>query len=336
MKPRAALLLLAFAALAAPPDPNMLAAEDFIQKGEYRKALEALELTVRLAPKRDPEVYVMMGVARLNLGDKIGAVDACEEGMRAFPDSARIEDYYAALLPQVVPAAAVHQRLEAAIQRSKRPGNLQKALGKALLDARSDDPKTARTLDAARRALPRDPEAHYLYGRWACLHQQEAVCVEALGRSLALTPAGNTAATLLVNGMLGVAHDRLGHPREAAEAFQRALAAYRKAEKPAPDVPYQFVRFLLGRSETARAKRVNGEILARNPDFAPSHLEQAQFLFREQKTAQAVEEANLALRLSPPDKVQLRSIHAFLVKAYAALGNETDAAVHQKWVEENQ
>ena len=48
-----------------------------------------------------------------------------------------------------------------------------------------------------------------------------------------------------------------------------------------------------------------------------------------------MEEATLALQYTPPDKAQLRPIHAFLVKAYAALDRPDDAAIHQRWVEEN-
>ncbi len=336
------LVFLAWAACAAPPpnrprpaDPNVLAAEDFLEKGDYGKALEALELVLRMRPKEDPEVYIMLAVCRVNLNDKRGALDTCEQGLRAIPGNARIENYCAALMTDMLSGDALLERLNEALAHNPNSGVLQKAFGKALLDARSDDPRTEQLLASAHKVLPRDAEAQFLYGKWACLHQKEAACVEALTSSLALTKPDNYAALVLINGMLGVAQDRLNRPRAAILAFERALAAYSKLDPPVPEVPYQYVRFLITRSQHADAQRVNAEILRRNPQFAPAHLEQAQFLFRAGRIEQSVEEANLALQYTAPEKTQLRAVHAFLVKAYAALGRAGDARSHQEWVEAN-
>lgn len=338
--------LLTSLAIAAPParqrppaDPNVLAAEDYLQKGDYRKALEALELAARMKPRQDPEVYVMLAVCRLNLEDRRGAVDACERGFQALPCNARIESYCSTVMSEVLSGDERRDRLSAALARSPNSGALQKALGSALLEVHAtdpkDDPRTEKLLANARTLLPRDAEAQFLYGKWACVHQKEAACIQALSTSLALTKPDNHAAVVLVNGMIGLAQDRLNRPRAAVAAFERALAAYAKLDPPVPEVPYQYVRFLTARSDYTAAQRVNAQILTRNPLFAPAHLEQAQFLFRAGRLEPAVAEANLALQYSPPDKLQLRAIHAFLVKAYAALNRSGEARIHQQWIEAN-
>ena len=336
------LILLAAPAYAAPPqrerrasDPNVLAAEDYLQKGEYGKAHEALELAARLRPKGDPEVYIMLAVCRLNLEQRRGAVDACEQGLQAFPGNVRIERYCSTLFSDVLSGDELRDRLNTALERNPNSGVLQKALGRVLLESRSEDPRTEQLLAGARKALPRDAEANFLYGKWACVHQKEAVCVQALSTSLALTKPDNYAAVVLVNGMIGVAQDRLNRPRAAILAFDRAVAAYAKMDTPAPEVPYQYVRFLLARSEHANAQRVNALILRLNPQFAPAHLEQAQLLFRAGRIESSVDEANLALKYSSADKTQLRAIHSFLVKAYATLNRADDARIHQSWVDLN-
>ena len=133
--------------------------------------------------------------------------------------------------------------------------------------------------------------------------------------------------------MIGVAQDRLGKAEEARAAFERALTAYRRLEPPKPDVPYQYVKFLMDQGEGADAERVNAVILSRNPEFAPSHLEQAKFLFRARSREEAIAEAHLALERATADRTQLRAIHSFLVKAYSSLGREKEAQTHQEWVD---
>jgi len=328
--------LLLISPLLAAPDTDVRAAEEYLAKGEYRKALQLLEAVARSEPASDPEIWVMMAVSHVNLGETTAAVETCEQGLAIFPAAARIAAYYVSLLPAALPAPEARARLERALERSPESGVLKKALGKALLDLNPDDPRIERLVNAARATLPGDPESHYLYGRWACLHQKEAACAEALAKSLSLSPADNYSAATLMNGMIGVAEDRLGKAGEARAAFERALAAYRRLEPPVPDVPYQYVKFLIDRGEGADAERINAVILGRNPEFALSHLEQAKFLFRAGKREEAIAEAHLALERAPADRTQLRAIHSFLVKAYSSLGREKEAQTHQEWVDAHQ
>jgi Tfp pilus assembly protein PilF len=316
-------------------DPNVLAAESYMAKGDFRKAIEALSLAINVDPKVDPEAYVMMAVSHMNLDDSRSALESCEKGLAQFPGSRRIAGYYAALVQESLTPAEAVTRLERTIDGSPRLPELQKAFGRALLDSKTDDPRTGTLLDAARKALPGDPEAHFLYGRWACLHQKEAICVQSLRQSLTLGGAKNPQAALLTNGMIGLAEERLNHPAQAKAAYRQAMAAYRKADPPAPEVPFQYARFLSERSEYAEAKTALAEILQRNPRFGPAHLEMAKFLFREGDKEKAAESASVALECGPAEKEHLRASHAFLIKAYNALGREADAKPHQDWIDAN-
>jgi predicted Zn-dependent protease len=322
--------------MAMAQDANVLAGESYLRRGEFGKAAEALELALKVAPKSDAQVYVMLAVARLNMRDAEGAVRTCESGLEHFPASEWLSDLYISVLPRVLPPAEVIKRLEAQLARSPQSPLWQKAVGKAMIDARSEDARAGELLASARKARPSDPEAQFLYGQWACLHQKEAECVAALRKSLAMTPATNHAAHLLANGMIGVAEDRLNRPAQARAAFDSALKAYGAMQPPVPHVPYQYVRFLLSKSDDAAARKVNAEILRRNPEFAPARIEHARFLFSDGKAEEAAAEAEAALKgTAPEDRTQLRGIHSFLVKAYAALGRDAEAEAHQKWVDEN-
>jgi tetratricopeptide (TPR) repeat protein len=316
-------------------DPNVLAAENYMAKGDFRKALEALNLTIGVDPKTDPEVYVMLAVSYVNLDDSNSALDACEKGLAQFPKSRRIAGYYAALVQESLSPSEAAARLERMTGVSPNSPELQKALGRALLDRKTDDPRTAALLDAARKALPGDPEAHFLYGRWACLHQKEAACVQSLQRSLALGGSKNPQAALLTNGMIGLAEERLNRPARAKAAYRLAMEAYGKTDPPAPEVPFQYARFLAERSEYGDAKAVLSEILQRNPRFGPAHLEMAKALVRDGEKQKAAESAELALKFGPPEREHLRAAHAFLIKTYSALGREADAKPHRDWIEAN-
>src|ERR1700730_11233595 len=56
----AAALLFAMLLGAGETRSQVLVAEEFLQKGDYRSAIEILNWAVRDAPRSDPEVYLML------------------------------------------------------------------------------------------------------------------------------------------------------------------------------------------------------------------------------------------------------------------------------------
>lgn len=328
------LVLVAAAAQGPPPGGIRAQAGALLDKHDYGAAAVLLDKAAA-ASSRDPEVYLMLAVARLNLRGPEPALEACERGMKAAPGSARLEGYYADLLVQTAPKAEVQSRLARALAARPRSGVLQKALGKVLLEASPQDSRTESLLRNAAQLLPDDPDAHYSYGEWACLHEKPALCLAQMQKALSLAPASNGRARLGANTFIGMTEESLGHFEAAGRAYRAALEANRALTPFNPDPAFLYVKFLESRSEEAAAAALVEEILARAPRFAPARFERAKALFRESSPEKAAEEAETALQDSKGDKTELRAMHAFLVKTYSALGREDDAARHQAWVEAN-
>jgi predicted Zn-dependent protease len=332
-----ALIVLAVVAAAAQhphPDDVRTQAGALLDRNDYAGAAALLEKAAA-APSYDAEIYLMLAVARLNLAGPEPALEACERGMKAAPGSARLESYYADLLVQAAPKSDVAPRLNRALAARPASAVLQKALGKALLEASTSDPRAEGLLRSATQLLPRDPDAHYSYGQWACLHEKPALCIAEMHTTLALAPASNNRARLGANTFIGMTEESLGHFKEAGLAYRAALEANRTLTPFNADPAFLYVKFLGGRREDAAAAALVDEILERTPHFAPARFERAKALFRGGAPERAATEAETALQDSGEDSTALRAMHAFLVKTYSALGREEDAARHQSWVEAN-
>ncbi|MGI8565547.1 MAG: tetratricopeptide repeat protein, partial [Pyrinomonadaceae bacterium] len=105
------------------------AAESHIRHKDYAKAIEILEPFVQTHPRFDAEVYVMLAVSCVNLGEKEKAVAICERGLEVFPNSRRLEEFYVSLLQTVVNRAEAKARLEARLTQNPQSPVLMKSLG---------------------------------------------------------------------------------------------------------------------------------------------------------------------------------------------------------------
>ncbi len=310
-----------------------ISASALLDKGDYAGAASVLEKTAA-AKSRNPEIYLMLAVARLNLRSPDGAAQACDDGLKSAPGSSRLENYCAALFLQIVPKPDRAARLELALKTNSKSGPLQKALGKALLESSPEDPRVGTVLEGAASALPRDPDAHYSYGEWACMHQRTDTCIAEMRKALSLADASNYRARLGANTFIAMTEEGRGNLDAAARAYQAALDANRKLEHFNPDPAFLYAKFLQAKDDAAAGALVE-EILQRAPGFAPARFERAKALFRDGSPDKAAAEAEQALSESRGEKTELRAIHSFLVKAYSVLGREIDAAAHQAWVEAN-
>jgi predicted Zn-dependent protease len=277
----------------------------------------------------------MLAIARLNLKQPQAAIEACELGLEAVPKSPRLERYYADLVLEKAPNEEAAMRLERALKGDPTSGVLQKAMAKLLLRSRTPDARAGDLLRSAVAQLPRDPDAHFSYGQWACLAQKQALCIEEMNKTLALAGPSNHDARVQANTFIAITEQKLDRPAAARAAYERALEANRKLTPFSPDAAFLYVKFLLERSEDGAAHTLSEEILTRAPRFAPARFERAKALFHDGSPEKAAEEAELALEASQGEKADLRAMHAFLVKVYNALGRDGDAARHQAWVEAN-
>ncbi len=331
---RYSLFVAYLSAIAMAADPVLKQAGALLDTQDYAGAAALLENAAK-ASSRDPEVYLMLAVARMNLRQPQGAVDACDRGLKTAPGSARLESYCTGLLVQAVAPAEIVAHLDGALAAHPGSGVLKKALGKALLETSPNDVRVEALLRTAATALPADPDAHYSYGQWACMHEKSAVCITEMQKTLSLSEPSNFRASLGANTFIAMAEESQEHFDAAARAYRAALDANRRLTPFNPDPAFQYVRFLQTRSEDETAAALVEEILRRAPHFAPARFERAKALFREGLAKEAAKEAETCLEDSTGDKTELRAIRSFLVKTYSVLGQEADAARHQAWVEAN-
>lgn len=318
-------------------DPNLLAAEDYLKKGNYQKAADAAELALSLDPKIDPDAYLIMAVARVNLHQYPQAVETLENGLQLFPNAMRLQQHYVALLQRVkLPSQDARQKLEKQLQISPSSRIFQKALGEVLMKENSLSKQAGQLLAGVAQASPRDPEARYLYGQWLCANNKSSQCLTEMQQALEFTPSANAAARMQILLTLAGAEKQLNHPTRAESAYRSALEINRRQPSPNPAVTYLYVKFLLDHSREEETRLLVEEILHQAPNFGPARLQQARFLSKGGKLDEALTEGLEALKDPNNDPDDLRAIHAFLAKTYFALGKIEEAKVHQEWLKANQ
>ena len=276
------------------------AAAGQIAKQQYDQAIELLEELVGGQVRIGPEAFLMLIDCRMHKGEPNAAYEAVQAGLRRHPASVGLLKAGASIL----------------VRDQRRSADAEELLARA---ARID---------------PDDPETHYLYSQWACLHNQEELCIDEAQKALALEP-GNEAASLQLNTLIGMAADKLSRANHAETAFRRSLKSNENLGFPDPLAAYQYVAFLVKRAREDDAQGVVALILARAPRFGPAHLERAKHLAKNGQQRQAAALAEKALKLDGMDKEKMRAAHLLLARAYFLLGREEDSARHQTWIEEN-
>ena len=208
-----------------------------------------------------------------------------------------------------------------------------KARAREMLGANPLDPAIEKLLQSAVAATPDDPEAHYLYGQWAILNHQEALAVREETRAAALSPA-NQLALMQAWTLVGMAEDTRDHEAAARSAFERAKAANLKLPHPQGVTLFEYAKFLQKRGKPREAQLLNARVLELSPSFAPAHLLRARLFDSAGERAEAIRAAEEALRLSanPEDE---RAAHAFLARAYFAMGDAGRAQPHREWIEQH-
>jgi tetratricopeptide (TPR) repeat protein len=260
--------------------------------------LALLALWLPQPPSADS--WLQLVEQKIAQGDPAGALQAAQDGL--------------AVHPQSVP--------------------LLKAAGRLLL---RDQRRSALARDPLTRAVqlaPQDPETHYYFSQWACLHNMDALCETEARKALEMAP-GNEQASLQLNTLIGMAAERQNRPEAAEQAHRRSLESNRKTGLRDPLAAYQYLDFLLKRGRDEDAQTLVALLIDRAPSFGPAWLERAKYLARQGKTTAAIDLAEKALTLEAMDAEKLRAAHVLLARAYFQLGREEEAARHQAWVEQN-
>jgi tetratricopeptide (TPR) repeat protein len=183
----------------------------------------------------------------------------------------------------------------------------------------------------AASARPLDPEAHYLYGQWACLNGRHDVSIRELNKALELT-RNNDRARMLAHAYLALTY---AGSREASKAdleYRQALELDRKLAVFEPLVFLDYVKFLESEDRELESQKLVAELLRRAPQFGPAHLERAQFLYAQDKLEDALAEGRTALTYAGQDAQVQRRAHIFLAKVCHGLGRKQEASLHQAWI----
>lgn len=208
-----------------------------------------------------------------------------------------------------------------------------KASARDLLTTNPLDPQIEKLVKTAIAANPSDPEAHYLYGQWAILNNQESVAVREETRAAALSPQ-NPVALMQAWTLVGMAEDKLDHELRARAAFVKARAANLKLPQPRAAPLYEFAKFEQKRGRGREAQSLVSQVLGLDPGSAPAHLLQAKLFEASRDGAHSIQEAEKALETARDPDIQ-RAAHAFLARAYFEAGNDSKAALHREWIEQH-
>jgi tetratricopeptide (TPR) repeat protein len=243
----------------------------------------------------------------------------------------------AVLLAGILIASQAQQTpedIDAALRSQPDSVALLKAKGSLLLRDRTRSAQGRAPLERAVKLAPKDPEARYYLAQWACLHNEEALCLSEAAAALRLAP-GNVNATLQLNTLIGIAAEKLSRPAQAERAFTAALQANRRLGFKDPLAAFQFVDFLLKRGREEQAQPLVELLMKEAPTFGPAFLERAKYLARQGKLEQGASLAEYSLGLAAMDREKQRAAHLLLARTCFQLGREEDAQRHQSWVEQN-
>ena len=256
-------------------------------------------------------------------------------GLVFYPASRPLGELYVVILHQALPPQDRQARLTGLSKKLPDSPIVLKALGEALMEGDPANTRAFSLLSTAVKLSPQDAEAHFFYGEAACFNKKDDVCIRELTRAHDLAPK-NDYANMQLYTMIAVAEDRLKKPLAAALAFARSLQANEQLSPPSPYAALKYIVFLTTQGKQDEAMRLTEKVLTWDPSYGPAHFERAKIIARQGSAADAAAEAELALQDEHGTTAELRSYHAFLAKTYFALGRESDARVHQDWVEAHQ
>jgi tetratricopeptide (TPR) repeat protein len=307
-----------------------------LASGRFSEAAEILERLLAGAPASGEEAYMMLAEAYLKLGKPDTAVEACERGFSHSAQAERLEQFYVYILKASRTPTIVIDKLEKQLERSPGSLTLRKALGYMLFRQDPMDPKAEQLLRDAAQTAPKDAEARFLYGQWACLNNQDSVCIKELEASLSLTP-DNDSAAMQAQTLIAMAYRNQQDSVRAEAAFRNALKHNRRLSPPSTSAGYQYAKFLIESGRDREAAALVEELLRWNPDFGPARYEKARALSRAGDLEGAAREGALALRtLERDDPTLLVAAHAFMAKTCFALGRVEEAKAHQTWLQKKE
>ncbi|MGO9242743.1 MAG: tetratricopeptide repeat protein [Bryobacteraceae bacterium] len=327
------ILLVAAVASWSAPCPlvsNINRAERLIHAGLFRNAIDLLEATAARLPACDSDQYRLLAAAWLNLHEPQRALDAADRGLRAFPRSVPLEEYYVTLVAAALLPAERRGAFEHALTLAPNGGPLLKALGRIELELDREGVRAGELLGRAVQAMPRDVEARCYRAEWLLAASREEEALRLLATAYVLSrPLSPDRVSVL--RLRAAAADSQNNDTAAGQAYAEAI----EIERALPGHPiyaqWEYEQYLLRRDQAAEARELLERIMRDAPRFGPAYFAQAKLFARAGDNAAAVAAARTALELAPGVDEQM-PLHAFLSRIYHLMGDEAAAREHEQWI----
>ncbi len=316
----------------ADDEARTILARSLYSSGDIASAAALLDRMLAGNGKHSTETYILAAVAAREARDIQKAMRICEQGVRAYPNSERIEALYVSL-PKEPLVDRINQRLEQLRQNPKDVDEMI-AIGRAMTAAGKGKrgPAVERGEELLALAVQLDAEnaaAWYHYGRCLLIQLKLEEARAAFRKALSLVRE-NDLKTLILE-RIGLAESRLEHLDAADQAFRESHELNRKLERHISEPAFDYYWFLVMRDREAEAHALLEEILHWEPLFTPALLERAKNCVSREQFEKGIGDAIL-VTLNAEDPELQRSAHFLLVKIYRMLGRNAEAQLHADWI----
>ncbi len=313
-------------------ESDILAAQGFMEQGNFSKALDSLIRVVKTDTHPLPEVFMLLATCYQNLKQTDRALEACLQGIEFYPKNEVLEDFYVTLLRNYVPVQQMADKLEQAFGANPQSPILLRGLIMAQMKIDSRNPHVEALVHKLIDLSSDDPNGHYLFGMWAFQNRQDELAIAEWEKTLSLAKVDDKM-RVDVNTLIASVESRLNHLKRAEAAFEKAHQANQRLEVHNPAAAFFYLQFLSQNARFEDGQRIIDQILAWAPHFGPAHLEQAVYFNRQHKFEEAIVEANRALDGTGNSPEQVRAIHILLTKTFFSLKRINEARTHQAWLE---
>ena len=317
----------------ADDEARAIYARSLYSSGDLAGASALLDrMLANSTPPPSLDTYVLAAAAAREAQDIRKAMRICEQGVRAYPNSERIEALYVSL-PKEPLVDRINQRLEQLRQNPRNVGEMI-AIGRAMSAAGKGKrgPAVERgeeLLALAVQLEPANAAAWYHYGRCLLTQLRLEEARKAFGKALELVRE-NDLKTLVLE-RIGLTESRQEHLEAADQAFRESLTLNRKLEHPISEPAFDYYWFLIMWERETEARALLEEILRWEPLFTPALLERAKQFVNQEQPAKGIEDALLVTRNAEDVELQ-RSAHYLLVKIYRMLDRNDEAQAHADWI----
>jgi len=316
-------------------ESEIVAAEKDVSTGNFAEAESLLEAILHQDSHSGADVYRLLAFLQYKKNSSYLALTTCEQGLVLYPDSNSLAALYVSVMRDTLSPDDQRSKLEDRLGISPDSPVFLKVLGEQLLAADYLSARAFKLLSRASELSPLDAEAHFFYGESACFNQSDELCIKELRCAHDLAP-DNQQANMQIFTMIATSEDKLGESANAEKDFAFAMKSNRALKHPSAYAALKYATFLSAAGRPEKAIGIVDEILRWDTSYGPAHFERAKYLSNHGNKNGAIPEAELALKYQPSSEAELRSYHAFLARTYFALGRQSEAAIHQKWIEAHQ